>query len=131
MDLRNDAEAMRGELNQLREALHREPEIGLTLPRTQEKVLAALAGLPLEISQGSSTTSVTAVLRGTAPTRTDGSPVVLLRGDMDGLPVQESSGGGLHLADRRRHARLRARPAHRHAGRCRRSAQRAPRPVGR
>ncbi|GAA0522523.1 hypothetical protein GCM10011581_34140 [Saccharopolyspora subtropica] len=34
----------------LRRDLHAEPEIGLRLPRTQQKVLAALDGLPLEIS---------------------------------------------------------------------------------
>ena len=89
MSLRDDARELQGELAVLRRALHREPEIGLHLPRTQEKVLAALDGLPLEISTGSSLSSVTAVLRGAgAP---DG-PVVLLRGDMDALPVTERTG---------------------------------------
>ena len=46
--------------------IHREPEIGLDLPRTQEKVLAALDGLPLEITLGRALSSVTAVLRGGA-----------------------------------------------------------------
>jgi hippurate hydrolase len=92
MDLLDDARSMHGELTQLREQLHREPEVGLHLPRTQEKVLAALQGLPLEVSTGSSTTSVTAVLRGTSPRRPAAdAPVVLLRGDMDGLPVHEST----------------------------------------
>ncbi|MEU6577187.1 M20 family metallopeptidase [Streptomyces sp. NPDC046805] len=94
MNVLQDAQAMGGELAVLRHALHAEPEIGLDLPRTQQKVLAALEGLPLEISTGTNTTSVTAVLRGTA-TAPDGrgaadSPVVLLRGDMDALPVQEA-----------------------------------------
>ncbi|MDH6126409.1 M20 family metallopeptidase [Kitasatospora sp. GP82] len=82
------ARELHGELVELRRALHREPELGLHLPRTQEKVLAALDGLPLEISTGRSLSSVTAVLRGT------GGPggAVLLRGDMDALPVQETSG---------------------------------------
>lgn len=84
MDLREDARAMGGELTALRHALHREPEIGLQLPRTQEKVLEAIDGLPLEVSTGQSLTSVTAVLRGGRP-----GPVVVLRGDMDALPVQE------------------------------------------
>ncbi|MEU4694392.1 M20 family metallopeptidase [Actinoplanes sp. NPDC023714] len=73
----------------LRRALHREPELGLDLPLTQAKVLAALDGLPLEITTGKSLTSVTAVLRGGRP-----GPAVLLRGDMDALPVQEESGVG-------------------------------------
>lgn len=67
------------------------PEIGLDLPRTQEKVLKGLDGLGLEVSVGQSCSSVTAVLRGTAPT-TGSRGVVLLRGDMDALPVQERTG---------------------------------------
>lgn len=75
----------------LRRDLHRMPEVGLHIPRTQERVLAALDGLPLEVRTGQATTSVTAVLRGGAAT--DG-PVVLLRGDMDALPVTERTGLG-------------------------------------
>jgi hippurate hydrolase len=74
------------ELVELRRALHREPELGLDLPRTQEKVLAALDGLPLEISTGERLTSVTGVLRGSRP-----GPTVLLRADMDALPVHEKA----------------------------------------
>ncbi|GIH59775.1 M20 metallopeptidase family protein [Microbispora siamensis] len=74
------------ELVELRRALHREPEIGLDLPRTQEKVLAALDGLPLEITTGERLSSVTAVLRGGRP-----GPAVLLRADMDALPVHEKT----------------------------------------
>ena len=85
--LRTDAHAMQGELVELRHQLHRDPEVGLQLPRTQEKVLAALDGLGLELSTGTTTTSVTAVLRGGRP-----GPAVLLRGDMDALPVQEETG---------------------------------------
>ena len=55
---------MSGEITELRRAIHREPEIGLDLPKTQAKVLAALDGLPLEISTGRELSSVTAVLRG-------------------------------------------------------------------
>jgi len=73
------------DLVHLRRALHQIPELGLTLPRTQEHVLAALDGLPLEISTGDSLSSVTAVLRGGSP----GGRSVLLRGDMDALPVVE------------------------------------------
>ena len=85
--LREDAHAMQGELAQLRHRLHRRPEVGLQLPRTQETVLEALDGLALEITTGKALTSVTAVLRGGRP-----GPAVLLRGDMDALPVQEETG---------------------------------------
>jgi len=62
--VRDDAVAIAGDIAELRHAIHRDPEIGLILPRTQAKVLAALDGLPLEVSSGQSVSSVTAVLRG-------------------------------------------------------------------
>ena len=71
----------------LRRELHRAPELGLHLPRTRDAVLRALDGLPLRIRTGGSCTSVTAVLDGDRP-----GPTVLLRGDMDALPLPEDSG---------------------------------------
>ena len=71
----------------LRRRLHRHPEIGLHLPRTQELVLGAFADLPVEITTGTSASSVVAVLRGARP-----GPTYLLRGDMDALPVHEDTG---------------------------------------
>ncbi|MFC9173836.1 M20 family metallopeptidase [Streptomyces sp. NPDC057107] len=87
MSLLTEAHALAPDLTALRHALHREPELGLDLPRTQAKVLAALEGLGLEITLGIALSSVTAVLRGGLP-----GPAVLLRGDMDALPVQEETG---------------------------------------
>ena len=99
MDMLADAAAMSDDLIALRRQLHATPEVGLHLPVTQGAVLAALGGLDLEISTGSALSSVTAVLRGGHRTaRTDGTdrtataPAVLLRGDMDALPVVEQSG---------------------------------------
>ncbi|MGM7776973.1 M20 metallopeptidase family protein [Arthrobacter sp. KNU-44] len=92
MSIASDAKEMQGEIARFRHELHQEPEIGLDLPRTQEKVLKALDGLPYEITLGESTTSVTAVLRGGAPHASARKPAVLLRADMDGLPVQERTG---------------------------------------
>ena len=71
----------------LRRRLHRRPEVGLTLPQTQRAVLDAIAGLPLRVSQGREVTSVTGVLDGGRP-----GPTVLLRGDMDALPMPEDTG---------------------------------------
>src|ERR1700729_2980713 len=88
------------DLVQLRRDLHQTPELGLALPRTQERVLAALDGLPLEISTGDSLTSVTAVLRGGTP----GERSVLLRGDMDALPVVERTGLSYAAKGDRMHA---------------------------
>src|ERR1700735_2814129 len=87
MTVFEEASAISGDVAELRHAIHREPEIGLNLPRTQAKVLAALDGLPLEITLGKELSSVTAVLRGGRP-----GPGVLLRGDMDALPVTETTG---------------------------------------
>ncbi|MFJ5956953.1 M20 family metallopeptidase [Paenarthrobacter sp. NPDC092416] len=92
MTIAADAKELQDDIVRLRHDLHREPEIGLQLPRTQEKVLKALDGLPYEITLGKDTTSVTAVLRGGASYASAEKPVVLLRADMDGLPVQETTG---------------------------------------
>ncbi|MBV9097505.1 MAG: amidohydrolase, partial [Frankiaceae bacterium] len=88
MTVIDDARALQDDLVQLRRTLHRRPEIGLDLPITQETVLAALDGLPLEISTGTTSTSITGVLRGQAGS----GRAVLLRGDMDALPVHENTG---------------------------------------
>ncbi len=85
--LLEDARAMQAETVALRRTLHRHPEIGLDLPRTRETVLGALDGLPLDIHLHDTTSGIVAVLNG-AP---DG-PTVLLRGDMDALPLQEDTG---------------------------------------
>jgi hippurate hydrolase len=71
----------------LRRAIHADPELGLDLPKTTAKVKAALAGLPLELHEGPSTSGIVAILRGPANGRT-----VLLRGDMDALPLTEDTG---------------------------------------
>ncbi|WP_370939762.1 M20 family metallopeptidase [Amycolatopsis sp. cg13] len=93
MDLHEDARSQQDDLAHLRRDLHREPEIGLDLPRTQERVLRELDGLGLEVSTGTDTTSVTAVLRGEGSRRDSAQPrTVLLRADMDALPVQEATG---------------------------------------
>jgi amidohydrolase len=81
-----DAAALLPELQRIRRDLHQHPETGLVLPRTQAAVLAAIDGLGLEITLGTDTTSVVAVLRGGRP-----GPTVLLRGDMDALPLAETT----------------------------------------
>ncbi|MGN7199789.1 M20 metallopeptidase family protein [Arthrobacter sp. SAFR-044] len=91
MPITEDAKDLQDDLVRLRHDLHRQPEIGLHLPRTQDKVLEALDGLPFEITLGKETTSVTAVLRG-GHRNAGQRPAVLLRADMDGLPVQEKTG---------------------------------------
>lgn len=65
-------------------AIHQDPELGLHLPRTQERVLESLTGLGLDIKTGISTTTVVAELDTGKP-----GPTILLRGDMDALPMNE------------------------------------------
>jgi len=81
------AEALLPDLVALRRRVHAEPELGLELPRTRQAVLEALDGLALEIATGGSTGAVVATLRGARPGRT-----LLLRADMDALPVEEETG---------------------------------------
>ena len=83
-DFLSEAREIQNDLAAVRRHIHQEPEIGLDLPKTQAKILAALDGLGLEISTGKSLSSVTAVLRGGKSEKT-----VLLRADMDALPVTE------------------------------------------
>ncbi|MCT3017196.1 amidohydrolase, partial [Propionibacterium freudenreichii] len=83
--------SIQDELVALRHELHQIPEVGLDLPQTQQRVLKALEGLPLEITLGKKLSSITAVLRGKAPSNGP-RRTVLLRGDMDALPVVEQTG---------------------------------------
>ncbi len=71
----------------LRRSLHRHPEIGNNLPVTREQVLTALDGLPLDITLHKTTSGIAALLTGDKP-----GPTVLLRGDMDALPMPEDTG---------------------------------------
>lgn len=82
-----EAATLLPDLVRLRRAIHAEPELGLHTPQTAAKIMGALAGLPLEFRTGPSTSGIVAVLRGASAGRT-----VLLRGDMDALPLQEDTG---------------------------------------
>src|SRR5215471_12095713 len=81
-----EAEGVAAETIELRRRIHRHPEIGLTLPRTQAAVLEALGGLGFDVRTGQRTTSVVARLDGGQP-----GPTVLLRADMDALPMPEDT----------------------------------------
>ncbi|HEX4816651.1 MAG TPA: M20 family metallopeptidase [Nonomuraea sp.] len=71
----------------LRRRLHRHPELALRLPETRETLLEALSPLGLRVETSTSCSSIAVVVPGNAP-----GPTVLLRADMDGLPVAEESG---------------------------------------
>ncbi len=80
------AQALQGDTIKLRRAIHEEPELGLDTPKTLEKVKTALAGLPLTLKEARSCTGMIAILEGAKPGR-----IVLLRGDMDALPMPEDA----------------------------------------
>jgi len=87
--LLDTARSIQPETVALRRAIHAEPELGLHTPMTMAKVREALANLPLEWKSGSSTTGEVATLvGGKAGSKTRR---VLLRGDMDALPMDEKT----------------------------------------
>ena len=86
-DLLAEAGALLDDVVALRRDLHRRPELGLDLPATQARVLEALDGLPLTVTTGGRLSSIVADLDGGRP-----GPTVLLRGDMDALPMPEDTG---------------------------------------
>jgi hippurate hydrolase len=85
--LLEQAQALAPRIVALRRAIHAEPELGLETPLTLAKVRAELADLPLEWRAGPSCTGAVATLQGAKPGRS-----VLLRGDMDALPMPEQTG---------------------------------------
>ena len=70
----------------LRRNLHRWPELGNDLPKTREQVMEQIQHLPLDITLHSTTSGIAAMLTGDKP-----GPTVLLRGDMDALPMPEDT----------------------------------------
>jgi hippurate hydrolase len=99
----------------LRRRIHQRPELGLDLPETQATVLEALDGLPVTTTNGTTSSSVVAVLDGDEP-----GPTVLLRGDMDALPMPEDTGlefashvdGAMHACGHDAHVAMLAGAAH-------------------
>jgi amidohydrolase len=85
--LREEAQDLQAETVGLRRRLHERPEVGNELPVTREAVLEAIEGLPLDVTLHETTSGIAALLTGSRP-----GPTVLLRGDMDALPLHEDTG---------------------------------------
>ena len=85
-DLLEHARSLLPDAGALRRELHRHPELGLDLPRTQATVIEALAGLPLDTRPGATIGSVVGDPRGGY------GPVVLLRAEVDALAMTEDTG---------------------------------------
>ena len=99
----------------MRREIHQEPELGLDLPQTRATVLDGLSGLDVEVHQSQATTGLVAILRGARP-----GPNILLRGDMDALPMSEDTGlpyasqapGRMHACGHDAHTAMLASAAH-------------------
>ncbi|HRX84077.1 MAG TPA: amidohydrolase [Phycisphaerae bacterium] len=88
LDFTGDIEAILPEVVALRHDLHAHPELAYCEERTSGKVLEQLRSLAgLEIQDGlAGGTGIVATLNGDKP-----GPCVLLRADMDALPIEEDS----------------------------------------
>jgi amidohydrolase len=86
-DLLQDARGIADRITALRRAIHAEPELGLETPKTLAKVKSELSDIPLDWREGPSCTGAVAVLNAGKSGRS-----VLLRGDMDALPMPEETG---------------------------------------
>jgi hippurate hydrolase len=87
----DEAQELLPEAIALRRRIHAKPELGLNLPLTTEAVLDGLRGLDIGISRGPSTSGLIVSLSGTRPGSQSGR-TILLRGDMDALPMPEETG---------------------------------------
>jgi amidohydrolase len=83
----NQAQALKGTLSRWRRDFHRHPELGFQEHRTADVVARELSRLGLEVRTGIAGTGIAAVLAGQRP-----GPTVLLRFDMDALPIEEQTG---------------------------------------
>lgn len=109
------ARALLPQAIELRRRIHRRPELGLRLPHTTQAVREALAGLDLDIVEGKQTSGLIATLRGG-----QAGPTILLRGDMDALPLHEHTqlefkseiDGRMHACGHDAHVAMLASAAH-------------------
>jgi amidohydrolase len=85
-DFSSEAEGLSSQMVSWRRDLHQHPELGFHETRTAALVAAVLGELGLEVRTGVGRTGVVGLLQGGRPGLT-----VMLRADMDGLPIQEIS----------------------------------------
>ncbi len=86
-DLMHEAQALFEYSQFLRRDFHRNPELGFRETRSAGIVVRELNQMGLEVTAGIAETGVVAQLEGAQP-----GPVVLMRFDMDALPIQEETG---------------------------------------
>ena len=86
-DLLSEAKVLFEYTQSLRRDIHAHPELGFHEVRTAGIVARELTSLGLEVHTGIGRTGVVAILDGSKP-----GPVVLVRADMDALPIIEETG---------------------------------------
>ncbi len=82
-----EADKLMPDVIALRRKIHAHPELGNDLPQTRAAVLDALNDVAVDVNLSNSTSGGVAVMEGQQPGRT-----LLLRGDMDALPMPEDTG---------------------------------------
>ncbi|MEM7405748.1 MAG: M20 family metallopeptidase [Pseudomonadota bacterium] len=82
-----EAWSLNDEVVRLRRRIHQFPELGNHLPLTRAAVLESLNGLDIDVHLSNATSGVVAIMRGA-----HSGPTLLLRGDMDALPMPEHTG---------------------------------------
>jgi amidohydrolase len=85
-EFRAEAEGLAVQLASWRRDLHQHPELAFRETRTADLVAGQLGALGIEVRTGVGRTGVVGLLHGGRP-----GPTVMLRADMDGLPIQEQS----------------------------------------
>ena len=86
MNIKYEIENLKTELISLRRDFHKYPELGFEEYRTSEIIANYLEECGLEVKKNIAKTGVLGLLRGSQP-----GPTILLRSDMDALPVVEEN----------------------------------------
>ena len=86
VDFRAEAEALREQLVAWRRDFHAHPELAFQEHRSAGVIAERLRELGYQVQTGVATTGVVALLKGQQP-----GPVVMLRFDMDALPITEEN----------------------------------------
>ncbi len=79
------SDAYEEEIIALRQALHQNPELSFQEYKTAQRIMEKLGELRIDVQGGIAGTGIMATVRGDQPGRT-----LLLRADMDALPVEET-----------------------------------------
>lgn len=91
LPIRDEVRSLRDDMVRIRRSIHRHPELGMQETRTSALVGDELEKMGLEVQRGVAKTGVVGVLRSTNPSKKSGT--LLLRADIDALPIQEENPG--------------------------------------